>query len=851
MLSEIEVYGRGGPVARPKLPPAGRAVRQLDGRLDLAGGTWRVQRDSLVNGEGRDLSTTGFRDAAWVVATVPGTVLTSYLNVQAIPDPNFGKNQLYVSDSFFYSDFWYRTEFTAPVLAAGRIAWLNFDGINWKADVFLNGEEIGRIEGGFMRGRFDVTSKLLPGKNALAVRIEKNATPGSCKQKTYENGGPNGGALGADNPTYHASVGWDWIPTIRGRNTGMIGDVYLTTSGAVTLEHPFVSTSLPMPDVSHADVSIELDLVNHRPEPVAGTLRGRFGEAQFEVPVKSVGPADAPTRIKLDPSTHPALRLQNPKLWWPVGYGDPNLYDVELSFELEDGQKSDAKTLRAGIRQMAYSADDGALRIFINGRRLVARGGNWGFSESMLRYRAREYDAALRYHREMNFNMIRNWVGQIGDKAFYEACDRHGVVVWQDFWLANPWDGPNPDDNSLFLSNAKDTVLRIRNSPSIGLYCGRNEGYPPKAIDEGIQSLLAELHPGLHYIPSSADGVVGGRGPYRAMSPNFYFDQRAATKFHSEMGMPNIVSMDSLKAMMPESAMWPMGATWGVHDFSLNGAQGGSSFIERINSSYGGAKNAADWVSLAQFVNYEGYRAMYEAQSKNRMGLLIWMSHPCWPTFVWQTYDYYLEPTAAYFGAKKASEPLHIQWNPLTDNVEVVNYSVGAVAGLSAKVQILNMDGSVKWEKSASLDSTEDSTATPIKIEYPSGLTPVHFIKLTLTRGADIVSENFYWRGLTNGDYRALRDLPKVTVDASTRTVRQGSTWLLTTDLTNNSNSPALMVKLKVVREKSGDRILPAIYSDNYIALMPGEKRTIQAEIANADARGETPRIAIEGFNLR
>ncbi len=287
-----------------------------------------------------------------------------------------------------------------------------------------------------------------------------------------------------------------------------------------------------------------------------------------------------------------------------------------------------------------------------------------------------------------------------------------------------------------------------------------------------------------------------------------------------------------------------------MHDFSLNGAQGGSSFIGRIESSYGGAKNASDWVTLAQFVNYEGYRAMYEAQSKNRMGLLIWMSHPCWPTFVWQTYDYYFEPTAAYFGAKKASEPLHIQWNPVTDNVEIVNYSAGATSGLTAKVQILNMDGSLKWEKTASLESVEDSTATPIKIEYPSGLTPVHFVKLTLTRGADIVSENFYWRGLTNGDYRALRDLPKVTVDASTRTERQGATWLLTTDLTNNSNAPALMVKLKVVREKSGDRILPAIYSDNYIALMPGEKRTIHTEVANADARGESPRLTLEGFNL-
>jgi hypothetical protein len=851
MLSEIEVYGRGGPVARPKLPPAGRAVRQLDGRLDLAGGTWRVQRDSLVNGEGRDLSTTGFRDAAWVVATVPGTVLTSYLNVQAIPDPNFGKNQLYVSDSFFYSDFWYRTEFTAPALATGKIAWLNFDSINWKADVFLNGEEIGRIEGGFMRGRFDVTSKLLPGKNALAVRIEKNATPGSCKQKTYENGGPNGGALGADNPTYHASVGWDWIPTIRGRNTGMIGDVYLTTSGAVTLEHPFVSTSLPMPDVSHADVSIELNLVNHRPEPIAGTLRGRFGEMQFEVRVNSVGPADAPTRIKLDPSTHPALRLQNPKLWWPVGYGDPNLYDVELMFELQDGQKSDTKTLKAGIRQMAYSADDGALRIFINGRRLVARGGNWGFSESMLRYRAREYDAALRYHREMNFNMIRNWVGQIGDKAFYEACDRHGVVVWQDFWLANPWDGPNPDDNSLFLSNAKDTVLRIRNSPSIGLYCGRNEGYPPKAIDDGIQSLLAELHPGLHYIPSSADDVVGGGGPYALMPLTFYPANAAYPKLHSEIGTPNIPSIESLREFLPKSALWPPGLEWGLHDLAEGaGFRRGASFLDIVEESYGSAGRIEEWVSLAHFADYEGFRAEFEAQSKNRMGLLLWMSHCCWPSLLWQTYDYYLEPTAAYFACKNACEPLHIQWNRVTESVEVVNYSAGNARGLTALAEVLNIDGSIKWTKSAPLDSAEDSVASCMQMEYPTGLTAVHFVRLTLSRGGTPVSANLYLRGAQEGNYRAIRQLPKAIVKTTAEITRQGDQWQLTTRLSNHSAYPALMVRLKVVREKSADRILPVIYGDNYFTLMPGEQRTVQTEVHHADTRGEKPRMVVGGFNV-
>ena len=403
----------------------------------------------------------------------------------------------------------------------------------------------------------------------------------------------------------------------------------------------------------------------------------------------------------------------------------------------------------------------------------------------------------------------------------------------------------------MFLRNVRDTLLRIRNHPSIGLYCGRNEGYPLKPLDDSIRAALAELHPGIHYIPSSADDVVSGHGPYQAMPPDYYFSQRATTKFHSELGMPNIVTMDSLRQMMPEESMWPQGNVWGLHDFSLAGAQGGASFRNRIDNSYGGADNAADWVSLAQFVNYEGYRAMFEAQSKNRMGLLIWMSHPTWPTMVWQTYDYYLEPTAAYFGAKNACEPLHIQWNPSTDRVEVVNYSAGNASGLTAAAEILNLDGSIQWRRSITLDSKEDSIDSTMQLEYPSGLSPVHFIRLKLTRGAETVSQNFYWRGLEKGNYRALRDLPKVKLEATTRTEQHGDRWLLVTELRNPSAHPALMVRLKAVREKTGDRILPALYTDNYIALMPGESRIIRTELENADTRGERPTMVIEGFNIQ
>jgi hypothetical protein len=842
ILSELEVWGRGGLVA-----VAAEAPALVDGRMRLAGGGWRVERRSQVKDEGAGISRVGFKDAGWVVATVPGTVLTSFYNAGAIVDPNFGQNQLYVSDSYFCADFWYRTEFDAPAVEAGEIAWLDFDGINWKATVFLNGEALGRIDGGFIRGRFDVTGKLLAGKkNALAVLIEKNATPGSTKQKTFENPSRNGGALGADNPTYHASIGWDWIPTIRGRNTGIWGDVSLRKTGPVTIDAPWVRAGLKLPDVSAADVSVEVGLVNHGAAAVDGTLRFKFGTVEVSQAVTVAG--GATSVVTLDASKHAELRLKEPKLWWPVGYGDPHLYDVEVRFEAA-GKVLDSKALKFGIREMSANEDGGKLTLFVNGRRFICRGGNWGFGESMLRYRAREYDAAVRYHREMNFTMIRNWVGQIGDEEFYEACDRQGVMVWQDFWLANPWDGPVPEDDAMFLANARDFVLRIRNHASIGLYCGRNEGYPPKVLEAGLRKTLGELHPGIHYIPSSADDVVSGHGPYHALPPVEYF-RIADVKLHSEIGMPNIPTVESVRMMMPERAMWPQGLDWGLHDFSLNGAQGAKSFYSLIDESYGGADSAEQWISLAQFVNYEGYRAMFESQSKYRAGLLLWMSHSCWPSFVWQTYDYFFEPTAAYFGCKLASEPLHIQWNREAETIEVVNYSGGDRRGLSARVEIFNMDGARMGDRVVTVDSKEDSVGTAISMMYPKGLSSVHFLRLTLAQGVKVISRNDYVRSLVEGDYRAIRSLAKARVSATTTVKREGEVWRLATVLQNASGWPSLMTRVKVVRGETGDRILPAIYDDNYVLLMPGERRTLHTEVSHADTRGETPKIVVSGFNV-
>jgi len=387
-------------------------------------------------------------------------------------------------------------------------------------------------------------------------------------------------------------------------------------------------------------------------------------------------------------------------------------------------------------------------------------------------------------------------------------------------------------------------MLRIRNHASLGLFCGRNEGFPPKQIDDGLRNLVATLEPGSHFISSSADGPVSGHGPYRVEPLRYYFEH-APEKFHSEMGSPNVVGMDSLNRTMPGSEQWPQGYQWPLHDF-----HGENPFATAVDHDYGGAANIADWDGLAQFVDYDAYRGMYEGQSKSRLGLLIWMSHPAWPSLLWQTYDYFFDTDAGYYGAKKGAEPLHIEWNASTNDVEVVNSSAGFQSGLSARAEVINLDGSVQWQTTATLDSSEDTTRSPMQIEFPSGLSRTHFIRLTLFRGMTVLSSNFYLRGLVEQDYQGIRTLPPVKVQAHSTVVRRGSRWFITTELQNVSTAPALMVRVKAVRDKTGDPVVPALYDDNYVALMPGEARTIEIELNDADTRGERPRVRVEGYNL-
>lgn len=844
ILSELEVMGHGG-----LLPRAAAMPEVADGKLTLSGGGWQLQRASEVQAGGVEIASPAYKAEGWVTATVPGTVLTSYKNVGALADPNYADNQLMISESFFNSNFWYRNEFqVAPSFKRDRV-FLNFDGINWKANVYLNGKQVGRLEGAFIRGKFDVTDCVKEGTNVLAVEIIKNAHIGAIKEKNKQSTDFNGGILGADNPTFHATIGWDWIPTMRGRNIGIWNDVFLTTTGKVTVQDPYVQTQFALPDTTQARLTAEVVVKNHDGRDVSGVLQGKVGDVTFEQPVELK--AGEERTVVFDADRFPQLQVKNPRLWWPNGYGTPYLYDANFTFKVGE-EVSDARDFKVGIRQMTFNEDGGVLNLYVNGRRFIGRGGNWGFSESNLNYRGREYETAVAYHADMNFTMLRNWVGMIGDEELYDACDKYGIMIWQDFWLANPADGPDPYYPDMFIANAEDYVKRIRSHASIGLYCGRNEGFPPETIDKALRRIVKEEHPGMHYISSSADDVVSGHGPYRMLPAKTYFTLETGNdKFHSERGMPNVLTYESFLRTYSPEGIWPQSHQWGMHDYTLEGAQGATSFNEIIATGYGQPESAKEFADLAQWVNYDGHRSLFESRSKNRMGLLMWMSHSCWPSMVWQTYDYYFEPTAAYFAIKKASEPLHIQWNPATDEVEVVNYHAGLRPGLKARVQVLNMDATVAWEKEVTVDSREDTTEKCIKLEFPDGLSQVHFIKLVLEENGKAVSENFYHRSKVENNYQALKQLPKVSLRAQTQYDKgDDGEWKAEVTVENRSDAPALMVRLNIVGDKDSRQFLPIFYSDNYFALLPGETKVVRVHWKDVDTRGNAPLLKVSGYNV-
>lgn len=833
-MGEITVTGRGAVEYIPR-PSKGSIAH---GRLSLADASWRLMRAPEVKTTGERISSPAlFNAAGWLAATVPATVLSSYVNIGAVSDPLRENNIINASESYFLSPFWYRGVFTMPRLKERKHIFLNFEGVNRDAEVYLNGAHIMTLRGAFMRGRTDVTSRIRAGENVIAVKVSGGPNPGIVKQKTLATPDINGGETGADAPSFQATVGWDWMPTMRGRDTGIYDDVFLSLEGSISLSDPMVTTELGEKDTL-ASMTSTVIVTNNEAAPTTATLEGAIGPLKFS---RSITLAPRESReVSFSPHDYAVLLRRKMRLWWPCGYGEPYLYDAYFA------AGDDTLRYKAGIREVKARSILRDLRLYVNGVHVIPRGGSWGFSEASLNYGRREYSAAVAYHRDMNLNMIRSWVSQTAARAFYDAADSLGIMIWQDFWLANPVDGPDPADRDRFITIARDFVKRIRSHPSVTIYCGRNEGYPPLTIDAALRETVHSLGGDLPYISSSADDGTGGHGPYGYRTTDYYF-AHSASRLHSEMGMPSVMSPESMRRTFSHAALWPQCDEWGVHDFTLSGAQDGAGFNDALQKLFGPASSYPEYSAFAQWLARDGYKAMIEGNSVNRRGLLLWMSHPAWPSMTWQTYDYYFEPLGAYFGTKKAAEPLHVQYDAFRRKAEVVNILPRAFKSLILTAAISDFSGRNLSTESYETDCPADTTLILRDINPPADYSGAYFIKLILkTREGQTLSENLYTIPDISGSYKELLGLKKP--ELKTSTTIKGNT--ATVKLRNTGPAPALLIRLKLVSSVSGEEILPAFYSDNYFHLLPAEEKTVTIRWSGEDAHSEA-KVEVNDFSKR
>ena len=895
-------------VAKP-LPTAPVVQPLAEGRWQING--WQLAAAPAVVGDGAALSRPGNPKGDWRVATVPGTVLQTLVDRGVYPDPYYGLNNLKIPEKLARQDYWYRTRFTVPADAAGKKLTILFGGINYAADIWINGAKLGTTRGAFIRGQFDFVP--VAGDNVIAVRVSPPPHPGIPHEQSVAGGvGENGGQLAIDGPTFVATEGWDWIPGIRDRNTGLWRPVELLAHGAVRILDPQVVTDLPLPRTDRADVHITVPIDNSGPgAPV--TVKVAFEGVTVE---KQVTAPTGRSEVRFTPADFPALRVANPKLWWPNGYGEPHLYHATYQVSDANGV-SDSKAGRFGIREVSYDLSlfdaKGALRrvnvqttdgglagqklidvrhaaikqtptgwaesltpagetskavsaiaetlpephltIRVNGVRIAARGGNWGMDDAMKRVSYDWLAPFFRLQREAHMNVIRNWMGTNTEEEFYDLADENGMMVLNDFWQSTQNFQIEPDDASLFLANARDTIARYRNHPSIILWFGRNEGVPYPALNEGLDDAVFQLD-GTRWFTGSSNVVnLQGSGPYNYRAPTGYFTD-LATGFSVETGTPSFSTAESIASYVPAADRWPLGDVLAYHDWHFAGNGDTKTFMQTLATMFGPGKDFADFERKAQMMNLETHKAMYEGflghlWTKNS-GRLLWMTHPAWPSNAWQIYSWDYDTHAAYYGAKKAAEPLHIQLNLPGNELVVLNTTQADAKGLTARVRVVGLDNAELFTRADRIDALANRAtplaAVPLDTLYAAH--PVVLVRLTLADAAGkTVSDNFYWRGRDSASYQALNGLAPATLSARMAPpVVDGTDRMVAVTLSNEGQVPALNAKLTLLGP-DGKRILPAFYDDNYVALLPGERRTIAIRYPKAltDAR---PTVTLRGWNV-
>jgi exo-1,4-beta-D-glucosaminidase len=852
----------------------------LESRLPLAG-KWAIQSSESVHATGEPISTAGFSTRGWYPAQIPSTVLNTLLRNRVFPDPGTGMNlrsipgtNYPISENYsnipfppgspFQAAWWFRTEFPVPAGYDGKTIWLCFEGVNYRANVWLNGRQLtswDKMAGAWRQFEFDVTRSIRHGQaNALAVEVFP------------------------PQPDDLAITFVDWNPQPPDKNMGIWRGVCLRVSGPVTIRSPFVATRLNLPSASEAALEVSADLRNASNREVNGVLKGRIGDIEFSKPMR-LGPGETPV-VRLKPDEFPQLKITNPRLWWPAQVGPQNLYTAELWFETK-GEVSDRQSVRFGIRDVTAAVDENGHLVFrINGKNILIRGAGYTF-DMMLRTSPERQEAELRYVRDMNLNCVR-LEGKLEDDHFMDLCDEMGILVLAGWCCCDHWERWaewKDEDRLVSVESLRNQIRRLRSHPSVFDWMNGSDNPPPPEVERSYIAVLKEAdwpNPYQSSATQKATEVTGASGvkmsgPYDYVAPSYWLLDKTlggAHGFATEVGPgPSIPPLESLRQMLPEDHLWPIDSYWNYHT-------GGGPFknvkvfTEALNQRYGDATTLEDYLRKAQVMAYEGHRAMFEAFGRNKYtstGVIQWMLNNAWPSMIWHLYDYYLRPAGSYFGAKKACEPLHAQYSYDDRSIVIVNSYYDAFASMKIRARVLNLDSSERYSKEATLDVPADSSIRAFTLPEVAGLSETYFVQLRLEDSQGKVrSSNFYWLSTqpdvldwdqstwyhtptkSYANLRALASLPAVDVKATASAEQRGQDCVARVQLENPSRNVAFSVHLRVLRaagKPNESEILPVLWEDNYFPLLPDEKRDVSATYRGSACA--QPAVAIDGWNVK
>lgn len=839
---------------------------------------WVCKNIKNVNISGEQLSKTSFVLANWIPATVPGTVLTTLLNNNLIPDPFYGMNNKRIPDIFDtgrdYYTYWFVKEFEEKTPVGMEQVWLNLRGVNNSCDIYLNGNKLNNKThyGMFLRQTYNITSLLSKnGKNRLAVIVYPPDPVGN------PNGGQGGDGTIARNITNQYVAGWDWIQPIRDRNTGIWDKVTIKKTKGIIIKDPQVITIVPgvrnpeklqNPAIIKSSVTVE--------NPTSVSIRGsiKFIIENNEVNKRVILKPGSITEIKLDD-----LIFENPKIWWPNGYGEHPLYKVKFQFVDSVNNLLDEIFITTGIREIKthWNNDTKSREVLVNGQKIFIKGGNWIASDAMLRLSQDRYDAEVRFHRDMNLNLIRIWGGSLTERPeFYNSCDKYGILVFQDFWMSGDCNGKwldpmkkedqwtrrqYPNDHNLFLRSVDDQVKMIRNHPSLAFYCGGNEIPPPKDIlDVMVDSLLPSIDSTRYFFDySNAESMsrnfIGGNGDgtYH-IQPLSYFWEMKSFPFNSEIGSVGVGDFESLERFIPKKDLIlpsmsrsSLDSVWNYHKPSWYG---------KFMDAYGKPKDLKDFANKAQLLNYDQYRGLMEGYTSHMWdwytGLIIWKTQNPWTALRGQMYDYYLDPNAGLYGLNHANKNLHVMYNPVDGMLNVANHTFITQHDIMIQAKVYDIVGndSLVFQWFVEIAPITSQKIESIKKVLDNLLkNKGGFLSLRLFNSSKIIlDENLYWLPDCTGNYSGLQEIKISNLGFKAKEISKGRIELV---INNPKNEPvAFFNRISIVNKSTRKRILPVFYSDNYISVLPGEDKTIFIDFNN-NLDIDDLEVSVFGWNVK